>query len=301
MSFKNGSPAYPISAEIDLTWKCSLSCKLCHSKHLHQGLTLEPPQINRILFQLDKHGLMAVTWAGGGEPLESPHWRYAINLAHDLGFDQGAYSYLPGISQEMVDFLGDKLAFIYTHSCSTRKLRKPKGKAVWTYGFLLDNENFRKIPEMVKSVNFDFFDFCDFRPLCPENKRNATELDYSWIPEGLGVLQAFHKFDPRVTFADYKFTQLLQPDGGRNYKTCYSTDFTTCIGPDGAVWECLNRRGYEDSRLGNLLTEDLSEIWARKSRCRNDLTGCRIQCRNNSMNRTLYQIFGAPIKHVNFV
>lgn len=292
-------PAYPISAEIDLTWQCALNCKLCHSKHLHQGLTLEPDQIRRILFQLHQHGLQSVTWAGGGEPLESPHWRYAVNLAHDLGIDQGLYSYLPKLDQEMADFLGDKMEFVYTHSCNTKGLQKPfGGRTTWTYGFLLDSDNWQRIPEMAAKVNWDFFDFADFRPLAPENKLDPTVLDYSWIPEGLKVLEETKRRWPKVRWTDYKFTRM---ESQREYDKCFSTDLTTCVGPDGTVWECLNRRGFPDSILGNLLREDLSSIWARKSRCRTDLKDCRLQCRNDSANRTLYKIFGEPIKHVNFV
>ncbi len=299
-AFKAGM-AYPISAEVDLTWMCQLSCKLCHSKHLHQGMTLQPEEIKRIVMQLRENGLQSITWAGGGEPFESPHWRYAVNLAHDLGLDQACYSYLPGLNQEMADFLGARMAFVYTHSCSTKNLTKPDGKTVWTYGFLLDSENWHRIPELAAKVNFDFFNFVDFRPLCPENKLDPTVLDYSWIPEGLALLQEVQDRNPQVKFADYKFTQLLDEDGGRNYSSCMSTDFTTIVGPDGTVWECLNRRGYEDSRLGNLLQEDFTEIWKRKSRCRTDMSSCRIQCRNNSLNRTLYQIFGTAMQHESFV
>jgi hypothetical protein len=151
---------------------------------------------------------------------------------------------------------------------------------------------------MAARVNYDFFDFCDFRPLAPENKLDPTRLDYSWIPEGLKVLEETRRRFPKVRYADYKFTRMESP---REYSTCFSTDLTTCIGPDGAVWECLNRRGFPDSKLGNLLIEDLDAIWKRKPRCRTDLTACRLQCRNDSMNRTLFKIFGAEMQHMNFI
>lgn len=295
--FKAG-PAYPISAEIDLTWQCALNCKLCHSKHLHQGLTLEPDQIRRIVMELYMNGLKSVTWAGGGDPLESPHWRYAVNLAHDLGLDQGLYSYLPGLNQEIVDFLDSKMKFVYTHSCSTKGLvHTVRSETVWTYGYLVDSENWKKIPEMASRVNYNFFDHCDFRPLAPENKLDPTVLDYSWIPDAMPVLADTQRRFPNVRYADYKFTRMEEP---REYGTCFSTDFTTCIGPDGSVYECLNRRGFDDSILGNLLKEDLHNIWERKPRCRENLTNCRLQCRNDRLNATLYKIFGEVDPHANF-
>lgn len=301
-AFQSGRTAFPISAEIDLTWRCALNCKLCHSKWLHQDIELSQDQIRRVLTQLHGHGAQAVTFTGGGDPLESPHWRYAVNLAHDLGFDQAVYSYLPRVDQKLVNFLASKLAFVYTHSCNTRGLSRPAAsKTVWTYGWLLDESNWTQIPDMVRRTNLDFFNFVDFRPLCPENKPGSKPLDYGWIPDAVRLLKSESARESRVKWAEYKFSGLQRRDAGRNYGACYSTDFTTCIGPNGDVYECINRRGFPDSILGNLLTEDLAEIWKRKSRCRTDMSNCRIMCRNNSLNQTLWSVFGPEVQHSNFV
>ena len=302
--FKRGL-AFPISAEIDLTWRCALNCKGCHSKWLHSGVELQPEQIKRILTELHSKGLQSVTWSGGGDPLESPHWQFAMNLAYDLGLDQGLYSYLPGLGQELVDFIESKrLCFVYTHSNKPKWWLKhsPASRTVWTYGWLLDSENWNRIPEMIAKSNLDFYNFVDFRPLAPENKPDAPmELDYSWIRDALRVLDAMQKFNPQVKFAKYKFDDLLKPGAKRGYSKCFSTDFTASVGPNGDMYECLNRRGFSESILGNLLVEDLETIWQRKARFREDLSQCRILCRGHEMNKTLYKIFGEEIQHSSFV
>lgn len=299
--FKRDGLAFPISAEIDLTWRCSLNCKGCHSKHLHSGVELEPEQIKRILEQLHLHGLQSVTWSGGGDPLESKHRMYAFELAHDLRIDQALYSYLPRVDQKLVNYLGSRMRFVYTHSCNTRGLVR-NSKTVWTYGHLLDETNFLKIADLVKQTNLGFFNFVDFRPLAPENKPDALAKDYSWVPQALRLLQEHPRMNPQVKFAEYKFLDLMKPDFGRTYSKCFSTDFTCSVGPNGDMYECLNRRGYPDSILGNLLVEDLEAIWRRKSRCRSDLSSCRILCRNHELNKTLYNhVFGPEPEHANFV
>lgn len=302
-AFQHGI-AYPLAAEIDLTWKCSLNCKGCHSKHLHQGIELDENQIHRILTQLYQHGCQSVTFSGGGDPLESTYWRYAVNLARDLGMSVATYSYLPGLNQELVDFIETKrISFIYTHSCSTRGLLHKEGnKTVWTYGWLLDADNWAKIPDMVMRSHLDFFNFVDFRPLSPENKVNPSTLDYTWIPDAIKILLNLQKSNPQIKWASYKFSSLLRQDGGRDYKSCLSTHFTTVVGPNGDMWECVNRRGFPDSFLGNLLKEDLESIWKRKPKSRENLELCRIVCRNNSLNQTLYhKVFGPPPIHAEFV
>jgi MoaA/NifB/PqqE/SkfB family radical SAM enzyme len=294
---------YPISAEIDLTWRCALNCKGCHSKWLHQGIELDPLQIERILAQLKSVGCKTVTWSGGGDPLESPHWQSAMNTAELLGFRQAVYTYMPQPSQGKVDFIESHCDFAYTHPFKTNGLvRGIKRECTWTAGFLLDSENWARFPRMVESVDLEFFNFVDFRPLCPTNQPDSKLLNYSWVAEFIDAFQDLgYSENPKVKMADYKFRDLLRSDLGRDYASCLSTDFVACIGPNGDMYECINRRGFTDSVLGNLLHEDIHEIWERKSRFREDFTGCRILCRNHEMNRELYSIMGPAPKHECFV
>ena len=305
--------AYPIHAEIDLTWRCALNCKGCHSKWLHAGVELQPEQIKHILTELHVHGLEAVTFSGGGDPMESPHFEYAVNFAKDLGLSLGLYSYFPKPTQERVSFLESKFDWIYSHPFQSKNFFRIKkfvegqrngcgyweSRSSWTAGFLLDSDNWHKAAEMAAKVDLNFFDGVDFRPLCPENKPDAKPMNYDWVENAIRLLKQLSD-EPRITWAEYKFNGLLN-GGKREYDRCLSTDLVALVGPDGTMWECVQRRGYPDSALGNLLTESLEEIWRRKSHCRTELDNCRILCRNDQDNVALYQLLGPAPKHASFL
>ena len=290
---------FPVHAEVDLTYRCSLNCFGCHSKHLHSGLELQPDQIKRVLTELHAHGLEAVTFSGGGDPMESPHFEYATNLAADMGLAMGLYTYFPNPTQERINFLDSKFDWIYSHPFQTKGTCRWSRAATWTAGFLLDESNWHKAAEMAAKVDLNFFDGVDFRPLCPENKPDAKPLNYDWVENAIRLLKQLSD-EPRITWAEYKFNGLLN-GGKREYDKCLSTDLVAVVGPDGTMYECVQRRGYADSILGNLLTEPLEDIWRKKTHCRTDLTNCRILCRNDQDNVALYQLLGPAPKHANFI
>ncbi len=298
---------YPVHAEIDLTWRCSLDCKGCHSKWLHSGVELQPDQIKHILNELHTHGLEAVTFSGGGDPMESPHFFYAINLAYNLGLEIGLYTWIPEPTQAKVDTFDSKLAWVYSHPFNSSRFERgvvvrgiQSRRCHWTAGFLLDETNWHKAAEMAAKVDLNFFDGVDFRPLCPENKPDAKPLNYGWVEKAIFMLKQMSSDEPRITWAEYKFNGLLN-GGKREYDKCLSTDLVALVGPDGTMWECVQRRGYSDSALGNLLTESLETIWQRKKHCRTDLKECRILCRNDQDNVVLYHLLGPAPKHSAFL
>ena len=301
--YKDHGFAYPLTAEIDLTWRCALNCKGCHSKWLHQDMELKPNEISRILSQLKEHGCKSIVWSGGGEPLESLYWHGAIMEADLEGFSQGLYSYFPEPSQHKIDFLEYYMDFVYSHNFKTEGLKRGSKRYptrnVWTAGYLLDKDNWSKIPRFIDQVDLDFFDYVDFRPLILEG-----ETDYRWVANALELFNALEdmysaEMLKKAKYAEYKFRDLLRPDFGRTYGTCVSTDFVAVVGPDGTLWECVNRRGK--TPLGNLLKESLSEIWSRKDHCRTEFEGCRILCRNNEMNKELDYLLGPSPRHELFV
>lgn len=290
--FQEHGWAYPVSAEIDGTWNCSLNCKGCHSKWLHKDQELTQEQIARILRELAIHGLKSVTWSGGGEPLEWAHWRFAMEEAKRWKLDQGLYSYMPEPSQERVDFLEQHLSWAYTHNFRTKGLvRNAESKTVWTAGWLLDKDTWHRVSEYIEKTDLGFFNFVDFRPLIVDG------ADYSWVPKAIHFFENFRH--PQVKWAQYKFRDLMMPDRGRTYTTCYSTDFTASIGPNGDMYQCLNRRGV--TVIGNLITERLEDIWKRKRHTWCDFNGCRELCRNHEMNKELFYLLGPEPLHAAFV
>jgi len=162
---------------------------------------------------------------------------------------------------------------------------------MWTAGWLIDKDTWPRISEYIEKTDLGFFNFVDFRPLIVEG------ADYSWVPKAIDFFERFNL--PQVKWSKYKFYDLLRPDKGRTYSTCYSTDFNASIGPNGDMFQCLNRRGI--TVIGNLLKEDLETIWKRKAHCWSDFKQCRDLCRNHEMNKELSYLLGPEPLHANFV
>ena len=290
--FQEHGWSYPVSAEIDPTWNCSLNCKGCHSKWLHQDQELSQSDIASILRELAIHGLKAITWSGGGEPLEWTHWQFGMMEARRWKLDQGLYSYMPEPNQGKVNFLESCLSWAYTHNFRTKGLQRLEGSnCVWTAGWLIDKDTWPRISEYIEKTDLGFFNFVDFRPLIVEG------ADYSWVGQAIEFFEAMNH--PQVKWAKYKFLDLLKPDKGRSYSTCYSTDFSASIGPNGDMFQCLNRRGI--TVIGNLLREDLETIWKRKAHTWCDFKQCRALCRGHEMNKELSYLLGPEPQHANFV
>jgi hypothetical protein len=293
-ALKETGHAFPLTAEVDLTMRCQLDCPGCHSKWLHNPSELSIQEIDRIVTQLKANGCRSIVWSGGGEPLESPNWKFAMWAAHHAGMKQGLYSYLPALTQERVNTISHYCEFVYAHN-NHRPVQKPDTTCVWTAGFLLDNKNWGRIREFYDKTNWSLFDYCDFRPLIVEG------MDYSWVQKAIDTFESLDTFDklPGLRWARYKFYDLVSPAYGRNYAACHSTHLIAVIGSRGEVWECINRRGI--TCIGNILDEDLAAIWDRKPKCRTDLSDCRMLCRNHELNKTLYQIYGPAPVHGEFI
>ena len=299
--FKEQGWHYPLAAEIDLTWRCALNCKGCHSKWMHKDIELSFRELDKILGELKSHGCKSVTWSGGGEPLESPIWEDAVLLADTIGFDQGVYTYFPNPTGEKVSFMDCFVSFVYSHPFNTRGIRRQKTEkdTVWTVGYLLDKDNWMKVPGYIEKTDFNFFDFIDFRPLCPINHPDAKMLDYSWVHECMELLEEESLKNEKIKYTDYKFDDLLKPNYGRNYGECLSTDFWAVVGPNGDMYQCINRRNV--TVIGNLLKESLEDIWKRKIHKWTDFNGCRILCRNHEDNKELVYLLGPALKHETFL
>lgn len=91
----------------------------------------------------------------------------------------------------------------------------------------------------------------------------------------------------RLETSRQKFTGLYR--GQRSYPTCLSTSLSSAIGPLGEVWLCVNHRQL--TQIGDLKTETLAEVFAKKDIAVNDLTHCRLNCRNDQLNQSLSRHF----------
>jgi hypothetical protein len=122
--------------------------------------------------------------------------------------------------------------------------------------------------------------------------------DYDWVKPFLTEFVSAGL--PSAEISSARFLDLMKPDKGRDYKTCFGTHFSISIGADGTVWECLNRRGIGPS-WGNIFAEPLRVIWERRTDRRTCFDGCRMLCRNHEpLNKPLWAVLADPPENVEF-
>jgi MoaA/NifB/PqqE/SkfB family radical SAM enzyme len=110
---------------------------------------------------------------------------------------------------------------------------------------------------------------------------------------------------PKSVINYYKFNDLVS-DIEREYEVCYGHEFCPCIGATGDVWVCTHLRHIGGYSFGNLNNHSFKWIWESKERQevikKIDLKRCQKYCRNNEINKVLYQLkHGGEEGHFNFI
>jgi hypothetical protein len=237
-----------------------------------------------------------------------PIWQKALNYAKFYNFDQGMYSNGLLIKTEDISFLDKILKWLYVsvHGDEHPLTGKVFNKAICTAGILVSKQNYTKILNQLNSSTWKTpylasspWKYLDLRPLIVPGD------DYKWVEDFIAGLPIQAYENPKIKISWYKFRDLASDNFGKNYTQCLATRFTACIGADGHLWECVNRRKISD--LGDLRKERLRDCWNRFAQTppRTCFDGCRELCRNHELNKTLNEIFvearNIPNEFKNFV
>jgi hypothetical protein len=234
--------------------------------------------------------IKSILWAGGGDPMESPNWKYALRMSTEFGFSNALYSYLPKITQNDVNFISQHCKFVMGHNTPAKVKRPEETKCRWICGWLVSKDNWKDFAKLEAQVNYSLFDSCYFRPLL------SFDDDYSWGSDfGREMYLKFHPYHfGNVDFAQHKFSDLKRPDKGRTYKECWGTFLAGAIGADGSVWECCNRMGPVYGALGNIFKDGLANIYAERLKPRTDFKRCPPACKNQKINQVLWDCYLGP-------
>lgn len=276
----------PINWEIDLTNKCHFNCPNCASNQIRGDETLTLPQLESIFEKLNYSPCKSITWAGGGEPLLSPIWREAMEMAHDYGYAQGLYSHLPDITQADVNLISDYCRFAICHN-TDEDVVNPHSLCNWKCSWMIDETNYRNLEKMYFSTNWQLFDKAEFRPMV------SIDKDYSWpdwAEEAIRILDIVCYTYSNATFSKDKLQSIATLNFGRHYEKCYGIYFQGIVGATGDVYLCCNRRGES---IGNIFTEDLKDIYKRL-RPVTDFSKCPPACRQHTNNKILWDCYLGP-------
>jgi MoaA/NifB/PqqE/SkfB family radical SAM enzyme len=320
-AIKRGEQPAPVNVEIDLSNRCQMGCSFCHFAHTHSkgplahkrefdtGDLMDYQLALDILEQLNDAGVRSITWSGGGEPTLHPKIAQIVTYAHELGFDQGIYTNglrleYKGLKKEFRGQIPNSLAGLAKVLKRTMKwiylshgphgldeLLKADGDAKIGVGMMVDSRNINAIySNAMKASKADYF---HIRPIVGGVIRE-TDIEIIDV-----LVKAIRANGINIIYDPARFEMYRNWDGHK-YPTCYWTQVQSVITPDGRVWACCNRRGFEDSLLGDLSKQSWDVVWGNSKAWRVD-ENCRRMCRGHIPNLTLTEIMEPSNEHKNFI
>lgn len=338
---QQGKKPAPINVELDFSLRCDLACAGCHFAYTHTrgpwagkaekpegaipgGDLIDYDLACDIFEQLAAYGVKSLTLTGGGEPTIHPRFDDMIRHAHGAGLELGIYTHGGFIRGDRAEWMKRHFEWIYfsldghdvesykaykgvnrfERVCDNiRQLVAMEGNATIGVGFLIHNDNWRAIHDMVRLGRDLGVDYVQFRPTVHYDQAQPgkmVEADTAWIHHAIGRLQAYE--GDRFVIADTsRFLRYAQwQEDKRGYSTCWWANIQTVITPNGKVWRCTNKREYPDGLLGDLTVESFETLWQRSGGACAVTSTCRLACRGDISNQTLDAVM-APTVHSNFV
>lgn len=325
----------PVTVEWSLTNVCQLGCDFCHFGHVHQagplwnrnrydtGKVADKEIVLRAMKEMSAMGVNAVTWMGGGEPTIHPSFQKIIKAAKCYKLKQGLYTNGCGLSDRFLYDIADTHEWVvvsldydnakdyakakqcdgsrFVESCQNAGNLAKLGCRV-SLSFLLGEDNWQQTAGMV-SLASHLGCRAVFRPriLHSEDDPSRRQGGTVWLSELLlsGILEKLSRL-PNVSCDPSRFQAYLDWDGSRPYKECLGIRLNATVTPDGRVWVCPNRMGYDDSCLGDLTKELFSSIWDRHPSKWTDFSRCRVMCRLHGVNCSLSPL-STPLQDADFI
>lgn len=309
--FSKNKAVDPISIEIDPSNSCNHSCPFCISGHIHLSKFKGTKFFNRVIMpreilmklvaDLCKTEVRAISWTGGGEPTMNTSLKEAITyIKNNSKIKMGMFS--NGSMLERFDLFevitkslewirisidaGDRKSYDSLRKTNKnnnfdvvisniKKLietkKKLKSKITIGVGFVVTKDNYKEIISFAKIFQKIDVDYCQFKPEIVQIERSGsikkTKQQISsefWLNEVIKLLnEASDILGKKFECNSYKLEDLMldKESYGRGYKECLGSQFSPCIGSDGHVYVCTNHRGHKNYSYGNLYEKGFIEIW----------------------------------------
>lgn len=311
-----------IVTELDLTNRCNNRCPGCCGVN-GNGAELSRHQVDLIVNGIADMGGKGVILSGGGEPLISPQFPYAVRELKKRGIKLGLNSNGLALTEELSKLICENFdyfrisldaaspeMYLKTHGMPQSafektveniklfsKIKSKLGSLVsFGVGFLTCEDTAGEMEDFVRLVRECNADFAQFRPF--------TGDLYDVTEEYMRIKNAYETVEFGVRASIQKY-QEMKTKGNRDYDKCNGMFFSTVITADAKVFSCLHHRQEEEHFLGQIDDEtSLADIF-RSARMREvyeqmDCSKCPTMCRNDTFNRKL-DILSLDVTHSEFL
>ena len=311
-----------IVTELDLTNKCNNKCPACCGNNSGRE-ELSAHQIDLIVDGLSKMDNKSVILSGGGEPLVSPYFEYAVIKLKKAGMKIGVNSNGLNLDNSKANIIAQNCDFfrisldaatpelyLKTHGMGKSAFEQTlenirlfvqirnnlKSATSFGLGFLTSKETISEMEPFVSLAKDLGVDFAQFRPFIGDTLNvidDVSEFQNKYNSENFKVTASFQKYHE---MKNVKF---------REYNKCRGMFFSTVITADAKMFACIHFRQSDKHYLGTISEFQSIEDIFRSSRIRNvfesiDCSECPILCRNDAFNKTL-DALSFDLTHLEFL
>jgi len=332
-----GENIYPIYVEISPSGACNHRCTYCALDYMgYQHRFLDTKILKKRLTEMGRLGIKSVMYAGEGEPFLHKDIASIINHTVKSGIDVAitsngvlftekiARAALASITWIKISINGaTKETYAKTHRTGEEdfprvlenisravKLRQSEGLATAIgMQIILLPENVDEIIPLARIARDLGVDYLVIKPYSQHLKSITKQY------EGVTYSDFYHLSEELKAISTDTFKAIFRintmkklDEEERGYKQCLALPFWAYIDSGAGLWGCSAYLSDERFSFGNLAEHSFEEIWTGEKRKKTmefvnnelDASGCRVNCRMDSINRFLRDQLNPPA-HVNFI
>ena len=331
--FMNRGDCYPIYMEVSPVGSCNHRCIFCAYDYIgYPNRRLETNRFLNFIDEVSQAGLKSMLYAGEGEPLLHPDIDKFIIYTKKQNIDVAVFTNGELFDKKLNDKLLDKLTFIrfsinggdketykqiHKKDVFDKVIKNLKyaGELKHKYNldvtigvqFVLLNENLDSIENLINVIKNYGIDYISIKPFVLQNENQL----YRDNGLNINLKKLFQKLESYSTdsFKVIARVNSFENYGKRDYKHCYGCNFITTLNSAGDIGSCLPYWDKQEFVYGNIYKNSFSEIWnsQKRKKIKNflenslDVSKCPPNCRQNSINKFLYELKYPTIQHINFI
>lgn len=274
-SFIRGEKIVPINVEISPSAECDANCPDClylQKRYSRKGF-IDTVLLLEALACMERIGVKAITWSGGGEPTMHPDFKTLVESCREM--DQGLFTNAlsdPEYNPELLNWIRVTLPRNkHAPIDHIKRLRACK-----TLGLCVNigTEDCSEVDRALSVLEETGADYVQVRPALKAN--------------GLVTSRELPKFnDPRVIVADYKFKDCFRRHG---YEKCYGFHFVPFLWENGQLDVCGYMREHEGFTIGNLHENTFEQLVERFPEFVKVQPTCQVCCKNHEINKLINEV-----------
>lgn len=318
-SFLREGSAFPVHVEISPTNDCNMSCEWCFCNRMRSKESIDIGVLESFLMEFHRMGGKAVGWSGGGEPTCYSHLDDAIEIAADIGLEQGLFT--NGLfPKRLIKVIGENMTWVRLALDTTEKksFSEKKGVSENALGKVLNNMkqlseyptrlvtntelaswNSRHMRDFILTSKRYGADIAQIRPVLPRSYLNE-KIDSEFYIDQLPRLREYEQMgdkDFQVFISWDKFADIISGEPyGRTYDKCQYHHFFCVLNANGDLGVCMYRLDDPHFIFGNVYNKTVGDIWESDKRkeviryCNEqiDFSKCQICCKGAELNKILH-------------